>query len=59
MNRGDGLFVVLLAPTEFPSRSTNRPGTKAYRSDGQIGITQSLRFHFGFFSLVFMFPLRG
>ena len=45
MNRGDGRLVVLLAPTKLPTRPTDCPGTKANWRDGQIGVTEALRFH--------------
>src|ERR1700737_443534 len=45
MNRGDRLFVVLLAPTKFPTRSTNGPGPKTNGRNRQVGIPELLRFH--------------
>src|SRR5438045_430129 len=45
MNRGDRCFVVLFAPTKFPTRAADSPRAKADRSDGQVGVTEPLRFH--------------
>src|SRR5882724_8823072 len=45
MNRGNGCLVILLAPTKLPTRSTDCPGAKADWRDGQIGVTETLRFH--------------
>src|SRR5437762_2622209 len=45
MNRADRRFVVLLAPTKLPTRPTDCPGAKADWRDGQIGVTETLRFH--------------
>jgi hypothetical protein len=45
VNRGDGRFVILVAPTMLPTRSADSPGAKAKRCDGQIGVTQALRSH--------------
>jgi hypothetical protein len=44
MNSRDGLRVVLPAPPEFPV-AADRPGTKADGRDGQIRISQHMRFH--------------
>src|SRR5882757_6887358 len=53
MNRVDRLFVVLLAPTEFPARATNRPGSEPYRRNCQVGITELLRLCINFFEFRF------
>src|ERR1700724_3059443 len=53
MNRGDRLFVVLLAPTEFPTRAADRPGSEPYRRNRQVGITELLRLRIDFFEFRF------
>ena len=44
MDRGDGRFVILFAPTEFPTRSADGPGAEAHRCDEQVGVTELIRF---------------
>src|ERR1700731_894603 len=58
MNRADRLFVVLLAPTEFPTGSTDRPRAKANWRNRQVGITEFLRFHNNFFKFHFSAVVR-
>src|ERR1700719_2169559 len=48
MNRGNRLLVVLLAPTEFPTRAADGPCAKANWRNRQVGITEPLRFHLNF-----------
>src|SRR4029077_7542060 len=45
VNRGDRCFVILLAPTKFPARTTYGPGAKADGGYGEIGVTELLRLH--------------
>src|SRR6267378_7439053 len=45
MNRGDRLFVILLAPPKFPARAANSPSAKTDRRDGKVGVTKLFRFH--------------
>ena len=45
MDRRDGRLVILLALTKFPTRSADSPGAQADWCDGQIGVTEALRFH--------------
>src|SRR6266404_8542985 len=45
MNRGDRRFVVLFAPAKFPAGPADSPGAKADWADGQVGVTEWLRFH--------------
>ena len=53
MNRGDGSFVILFAPTKLPTRSTDSPRAKADWCDEQVGVTELLRFHINFFEFHF------
>src|SRR6266481_8832136 len=57
MNRVDRLFVVLLTPTEFPTRSADSPRAKADWCDEQVGVTELLRFHINL--LEFRFHVSG
>ena len=41
----NGRFVVLVSPAKFPARAANGPGAEADGCEGQIGITEALRFH--------------
>src|SRR5438552_15784210 len=41
----NGRFVVVVAPAKFPARAADGPGAEANGCDGQIGVTEALRFH--------------
>src|SRR6266436_612507 len=45
MNRGDGIGVVLRAPSKFPAAAAESPGAKTDRRNLEIGVSQFSRFH--------------
>ena len=45
MDGGDGRFVVLLAPGEFPACTADGPCAEAHGGDEQVRIAESFRFH--------------
>src|ERR1700687_1032480 len=46
VNGGNGVVVVLRAPSELPVRAANGPGSVAYGSDVQVGIAKLACLHF-------------